>query len=219
MTMPRKGSTKTATAPAPAASGTVDQDAQVAAAKAEQARLERERLEAAQRYQDQLKVANEATEEPSAPDPAAKPEAPRFRSFVAPKERNLRQLVKAGELNQVRDPNSPTGWRDAGRKATGPNSDVFVEFRSGSLTTDDPDVIAWCEAHPKICRDAADPETVVWANLVNAQTWTARQDPTLSPGMDVDAFMKGDRSAMRGPQADLIAHAQRATELANKQGG
>ena len=139
-----------------------------------------------------------------------------FRAFVAPVEQNTRFLVKPGQVSQIRDPNSPTGQRDAMRVG-----DKFAQFTGGTLVTDDPDIIAWCEAHEEICRDAELSSTVIWYNLKLGQTPLATQDPSLPSSIDIDGLMRGEyqRFDKGGKEVDVVGSARDFARIQNEQAG
>ncbi len=137
-----------------------------------------------------------------APAPAEASSVPEgTRSFVAPAHPNGKFLVRQGKLIQAP---SPEGPRDIRREG-----DVWAKFTSGVLVTDDPDVIAWCEKHPELCRDAFDPETEVWAALIEAQRETATRGASLPPSLDVSKLLRGDLSGL-GNLSSLTTRARQA---------
>jgi hypothetical protein len=97
-------------------------------------------------------------------------------AYVAAAEfANHRWLVKAGE---------PVYLRQEGATSPGMRSrdgDVWAKFVNGVLVTDKPEVIAWCEAHPTICRRETDPSTKAWATLKALQTRLANRERLLDP--------------------------------------
>lgn len=157
-----------------------------------------------------------------------------YRGFVAPVETNTRFLIKAGTPFAVRDPNSPTGERLTRR-----DGDQFVQFHGGSLTTNDPDVIAWCEAHsvdpkaheayhkgrkdactlrqPEICVDVDHDQAAVWFYAKRAQLNLGNQEPSLPGNVDVGAFMRGEAQDLGGPAADVVQRTRAMAEQANSQ--
>ncbi len=114
------------------------------------------------------------------------PELRGFRAFVAKATHgNSKILVNPKEAKIKELP--PTAGSAAGlpfylRR----DGDIFADFTEGVLVTKDPQVIAWCEANPQICRDAADPRTRMWVQLKNMQTQTPSRDVTLDPTIDID---------------------------------
>jgi hypothetical protein len=167
-------------------------------------RIDTERLAKIEKAQ----VAVAALTEAGLTSAPADASSPRVIAFVAPVEKNTRFLVTAGKPLTVNDPNSPKGKRMYEREG-----DVFVEFVSGIcvLTPGVNDVeIAWCNAHPEICRDASDPMTEAWLYLKEQQVATASKDAGLPSSIDIEALLRGDA---RGSK---VAHetAQRARERA-----
>jgi hypothetical protein len=143
----------------------------------------------------------------NAPKPPAEETAgppPGTRVFVAPAYPNMRVLVKQGKLIQAPSPDGPRDIRREG--------DVWAKFVGGILVTDDPDVIAWCEAHHDVCRDAYDPKTEVWVALVQAQRETATSEAKLPPGLDVEKLLEGDIAGLGG-LTDLVKNARSAAEV------
>lgn len=119
-------------------------------------------------------------------------------AYVAPVEKNTRFLVKPGTPLTVNDPNSPRGKRMYEREG-----DVWVEFTAGICVLtkgEDDEKIAWCDAHPEICRSAADPMTEAWVYMKEMQIATANRDATLPASIDVEALLRGD------PRGSKVAH-------------
>jgi hypothetical protein len=123
------------------------------------------------------------------------------RSFVAPAHPNGKFMVKPGKLIQAPSPDGPRDIRREG--------DIWAKFSGGVLITDEPEVIAWCEKHPDICRDAFDPQTEVWVALREAQRETATRGASLPPSLDVAKLLQGDMSGL-GDLSSLTRHARRA---------
>lgn len=138
------------------------------------------------------------------------PDIEGYRGFVAPVERNTRFLAVRGEVVQLRDQNSATGKRDTQRQG-----DKWVEFHNGSFTTSDPDLIKWCEEHPNICRDSADPKTSLWFQIRFAQTKTSRRNPSLGAEANIDAFLDGETDKL-GAEDPAVATNRKYTEQANE---
>lgn len=142
----------------------------------------------------------------------------RYKVFVAPNDyANHQFLVKGGEV--VYAPvtaATPTGTRPA----IGREGDKWAVFRNGVCVTDDPEVIAWCESHPEVCKPINDPRVRAWVALRNAKTPTASSDPTLPPDVDVDALFAegGDLSrfahVVQPHAGDIIDVAQKEAEVA-----
>lgn len=109
-----------------------------------------------------------------------------YRTFVAAREHSQgRFLVKPGKLVTIAPlPGSTPGILPAITR----EGDVWASFSGGVLTTNDERVIAWCENHPKVCRDATNPTTPGWAALKDLQARVATRDVTLPPDVDVDAM-------------------------------
>jgi len=68
--------------------------------------------------------------------------------------------------------------------------DVVARFVGGILTTNDPQVIDWCDNHPTICRPAADPRTKGWLALKNTQVATSTREAQ-NHDLDADELMFG----------------------------
>ncbi len=137
-----------------------------------------------------------------------------YRGFVAPVQQNTRILAnpdpKDNPVIQLPDQNSPTGKRDTMRK-----NDVFIEFIGGSFVTNDPRAIKWCEDHPAICRDVADPMTSTWYMMKLGQTALASRPASLPPEVDIDAALGGDLTKLGG-EAAAVAQTRAFTEQANE---
>lgn len=127
-------------------------------------------------------------------------ERSRIRTFVSPLHPNTRFLVRAGSVHQVRDPNSPTGLRDMFR-----SGDKWAVFQSGILQTDDPEIIAWAENHPEICRDVNDRLTPLWVQLEEARTPKAWREASLDPTTNIDSYI-GAMNEVNEP--DLVRRAK-----------
>jgi hypothetical protein len=159
-----------------------------------------------------------------------------LRVFLCPKEPNTTFLVKAGAMVSFRDPNSPTGKRDAQR-----DGDIFARFVNGVLATDDPVVIEWCEGHGPdaeahkeyhrkvgtnaractvghgLCCDAQNPQAEVWAEFKSAQVPTATREATMPTGIDVDAILTGGQlKGHTGGEGTRLVQAAEATRKAAK---
>jgi len=156
------------------------------------------------------------------------------RVFICPQQPNSLFLVKAGTVISFRDPNSPTGKRDASREG-----DIWAEFIEGVLSSDDPEVIAWCEAHSVdealhqvyhrergqkscpiktgLCCDAAHPMAEIWADMKSAQMPLANREATMPPGTEVDKLLTGGVPAHQaGGPGDKLVTAARARAKAAK---
>ncbi len=113
-----------------------------------------------------------------------------YRTFVAAKQfENHKFLVVVG-TNIVAAPHAgtPIGVQPIVRR----EGDVWARFTNGVLVTNEDKVISWCEEHPKMCRDAADPRTGPWATLKEMQTQTPSREVTLENSFDVDAAIFPD---------------------------
>lgn len=134
--------------------------------------------------------------------------------FVAPVEQNTRILANPDPVDnkviQLRDQNSATGLRDTQR-----TNDVWVEFVNGSFVTNDPAAIAWCRAHPKICRDVSDPQTGTWYMMRLAQIPLAARGASLPPETDVDAALAGDLTKL-GSEPDPVTQTRAFADQANE---
>ena len=114
-----------------------------------------------------------------------------YRTFVACKEfENSKFLAIAGTpVKMPPHPGMSPGITPYSNRA----GDKFVKFSGGVLVTNDENAIAWCEAHPQVCRDADDPRTQGWVTMKEMQTDIAARDAMLPKSVDVDAmaFPKG----------------------------
>jgi len=131
-----------------------------------------------------------------------------YRAFVAPVDKFTKFLVKAGKIRSIRDPNSPTGQRDVAR-----DGDIFVEFQDGIAVfsaddTSDMVKIAWCEAHPKICRDIDDPYTEAWAYMKELQQETSTAGKRLPESINLEGILRGDPNSGKVPH-DAVGRARR----------
>ena len=143
----------------------------------------------------------EAVKEALQMDPEPASELPEgVRVFVAPAYRGGKFLAKAGTVVQVPSPRGP--W-DKERQG-----DIWVKFDNGVFRTDDPVAIAWCEAHPDVCRDAYDSKTPAWVALTEATMETARQSARLPRNPDVEALLRGDVSGLGS--SNLVDQARRS---------
>lgn len=154
--------------------------------------------------------------------PALKPPEQRIRGFVSPQHPNSEFLIKVGVVQKVRDPNSPTGYRDHAREG-----DIKIKFQGGAWKSvgesgseqdraDDQVRIAWCEAHPEIARDVLDPTTPVWFSIKEGQMETSRKPSSFSRTIDVDAALAGDVSKLGGVGGDVVDQMRRQVEGANR---
>lgn len=149
--------------------------------------------------------------------PVLLPKEQRRRAFACPQKPNSEWLVQVGKVQQIRDPNSPTGYRDHARAG-----DIKIKFTGGIWYSTDPRIaseqdliddkvrIAWCEQHPNEARDVEDPMTSIWFEIKRGQIATSRSEPSFSKGIDVDAALAGDMSKLVGVGGDAV---QQAREL------
>ncbi len=129
----------------------------------------------------------------------AAPEADEYRTYVAAaKYANNKFLAKAGM--PVKAP-VVAGATSGIVPLITRDGDVWVKFANAVLTTKDPDIIAWCEAHKSVCRDASDPRTPGWATLQEFQTVKSTRDASLDGSIDVDALAFPDLSNFEGALA------------------
>jgi len=118
--------------------------------------------------------------------PIEAPNADEYRTFVAAEEyHNTRFLAHPGEA--VKAP-IVAGNTSGVVPLITRIGDLFAEFNSGVLVTKVTEVIAWCEAHPQVCRDATDPRTPGWATLKAMQVSKANREAALGREIDVDAM-------------------------------
>lgn len=127
-----------------------------------------------------------ASEDLQSKDTIAAPEAEAYKTFVSAEEfHNTRFLAHPGEA--VRAPilaGSTSGIVPLITR----EGDLFAEFHSGVLVTKVPEVIAWCQKHPSVCRDATDPRTPGWATLKAMQASKANREAALGQEINVDAM-------------------------------
>ena len=186
------------------------------------------RNEAAAKAAEGIKAARK---EGRVPDPI-----PGLRVFICPQHPNTSFLIKAGVVLSFKDPNSPTGRRDTAREG-----DIFADFHNGVLATDDPEVIAWCEAHgpyedahvvyhrekgtnPRqcqarvgLCCDASNEMAEAWAEFKSAQIPLANREATMPPGIDVDKILTGGQlTGHTGGEGEALVRAAKATGRAGR---
>lgn len=107
---------------------------------------------------------------------------------------NAHILVKSGEpVYAPVGTHTPLGMRPVSHR----EGDKWAVFQGGVLVTDDPDIIAWCESHPEICRDASDPFAAEWAELKSAQLPTNTRDEMLPRTIDVDKLIDSRRKVQQ----------------------
>ena len=135
--------------------------------------------------------------------PEETPELPKgTRVFVSPAHKNCRFLAKAGTV--VKQP-SPQGPWDHSR-----DGDVWVQFSNGYVVvTGDKHVIAWCEAHTDVCRDAFAPETEAWAALTEATLETSTESAKLPKNTDIEKLLSGEAQGLADSDS-LVSQARRA---------
>ncbi len=134
------------------------------------------------------------------------------RAFVCPQGPNVTYLVVPGKVMQIRDPNSPTGFRDYAREG-----DVKLRFKNGiwwSQTddggeTEDVKRFEWLEAHPEIARDVAAASTAVWFELKQGQMETSRRNSTFSKNIDVDRAIAGEVQELTGTGENIVESARK----------
>jgi hypothetical protein len=176
-----------------------------------------------QRFEQEAEVIRESSARLAEAKIAPAPEdvRARFVSYVAAKQySNNSFLAKPGVPQKAPlTQGTPIGITPISHR----EGDVWVRFSNGALTTDDPVVIAWCKAHPNVCRPAADPRTRAWAELKAGQTETASQERVIRGDLDVDELMFGNAQpgelsgAVLAPQqGDLVGAAQRSAEKAQE---
>lgn len=143
----------------------------------------------------------------------------KYRAFVSPTKPNTRILVRKGDVVRRPDQNSPSGFRDVSREDPEhpEKSDLWANFVQGVLVTDNPEIIAWCEAHPETCRDANLESTEFWYSVKRAQLTLANQDPSLPAGIDVDAALRGEGILGETSKRSFVSAAQAEAEAANVQ--
>ena len=140
------------------------------------------------------------------------PNAPRRRAFSCPQGPSVGWLIHPGKIRQIRDPNSPTGYRDAARdgdvmltfsggiweSGTDVDADEVVTLKDGSSMTYDEARIVYCEAHPEKIRDVEDPSTDVWFAMKQGQMVTSRREASFAPSIDVDKAIGGEIQELSG---------------------
>ena len=151
----------------------------------EQAEVANRRIEASARLQEEQTI--EA------------PQASESRTFVSAEEyNNTRFLAREGKV--VKAP-IVAGSTSGIVPLITRTDDLFAEFTAGVLVTKVPEVIAWCKAHPQVCRDATDPRTPGWATLKAMQAPKANREAALGKEIDVDAMAFPELSGVDGAVA------------------
>jgi len=144
------------------------------------------------------------------------PELRGFRAFVSTAAHaNTKILVNpkgAKVVNAAPVAGAPLGLIPSIRR----DGDIFANFTEGVLVTKDPQVIAWCEANPSICRDASDPRTRMWVSMKNMQTQTPSRDVTLDPTIDVDAELFPEGFDLTPREADASGDDAVAAALSSR---
>ncbi len=161
-----------------------------------------------------------ATEDRSASDVKATP-SPRVRGFSCPGAPNMRKLIKVGTVRSTPDPASPTGRKDMAR-----DGDILIEFINGfwqgGLSEDDDARIAWCESQASLAdpmvMDIMDPQCKVWTALKKGQQKTGRADPTVAPGINISAAMRGEASLEGEDSEDPVDSIRKTLEVTNAGG-
>lgn len=175
-------------------------------------------------------------------------DAPQIRMFLSPQYPTGKYLVKAGTIRKASNQNAPLGMESY----VGRDGDIWVKFTSGvaAVNPDDDDadvVLDWLEAHsgdpevhaeyhraegkdPRKCQvpiglcHESGPGVDAWAELKAGQVATSRRAATISPDLDVDAFLRGDhlkgRSIRTGVGASLAQAAdnEQAASTARRRG-
>lgn len=136
-------------------------------------------------------------------------------AFFAPVEKNTRYLVKAGEPEVIKDPNSPRGTRMTERFG-----DVWLQFIDGIAVLnmedkEDQQRIEWCASHPEICRNIEDPMTEAWAYMKELQKPTSWRDATLNPNINIERLLQGDAGG-NTVRHSTVDHAREQVAKANE---
>ena len=132
------------------------------------------------------------------------------RAFMAPLHPNGKFLAKAGTVNYAPYQTAVLGMKPAIDRT----GDVWVQFTSGICSTNDPIIIAWCEAHagdpekhreyhercqenPRtcgapigLCREKG-PHVDDWYKMKLAQVPLKNRERGLDPEIDVDGYILG----------------------------
>lgn len=156
-----------------------------------------------------------------------------LRQFVSPHQPNSKYLAIVGKARAV-----PLSVNSNGIEILiDRQGDKWAEFASGVLTTDDPDVIEWCEAHtgdpkahdayhrahgmrnPRDCGAPVGlcmpegPNVGVWAKLKELTISTANHDVQIPPEIDIDALV---RSGAGNMGVEALGSEMRTRAKANK---
>lgn len=151
------------------------------------------------------------------------PNAPRRRAFVCPQGPNVSYLIHPGVTRQIKDGNSPTGFRDAARdgdvmlrfkggiweSGTDVDADEVVTFKDSSSKTYDEARITYCEAHPEKIRDVEDSTTDIWFSMKQGQMVTSRREASFSPSINVDKAIAGEVQELVGTGESLVQRTQK----------
>lgn len=123
-------------------------------------------------------------------------------AMVSPVHKNTKFLIKTGKLMAcmagsdvpaIPGVNQPTEIRRVG--------DIAIKFEGGICILDPDNVegdierLDWCLQHEDVVRNAMDPRVEEWTSMKEGQTNLSTREPTLNPGVDVDAVMRGDYSS------------------------
>lgn len=124
------------------------------------------------------------------------------RAFINPTAKTYSFMVKPGKLMAcyagTKVPVVP-GQASAGGIEMARVGDIRARFVGGMLIVgledeNGPDIIAWAEAHPDVCRDALDPMTETWAALRASQLDLAEKEPSLPKNINIEQILRGDFS-------------------------
>lgn len=169
------------------------------------------------------------------------PDAPRM--FVSPTHPNAKFLVQKGKVTEAPFQTAALGLRPAINR----EGDVWAKFTSGVCATRDPIVLDWLEAHSGLpdlhrayhaakgeeartcsapiglCKEQG-PGIDVWAELKAGQQATSRRPATISPDIDVDAFMRREYAPAQtlqhgtGAQVSKVIEANAAADAERADG-
>lgn len=157
---------------------------------------------------------------------------PELRTFVCPTKPNTKFLVQAGKpVIFAPRQDTPLGMEVHGRR----DGDVFVQFHSQIVTTKNPVILAWLEAHAGnpdlhedyhrdkgeearkcsvpvgLCREWG-PGVDAWAEFKMAQTDTSRRNHAIEPSLDIDRLLFESSGAARAVDNGVGAQARQAVE-------
>lgn len=127
-----------------------------------------------------------------------------YRLFANVEEPNTRYQIAEGDNEDAR--NKPTMTFEGLIWPRERYGDKWIKFSDGLLMTDDPDAIAWCEAHHPHILDMERPDADFLAKIAQMQTPREDYEPELNRDTDLLAL------AQKSIQSAVDAAVAQATE-------